>query len=40
MTAILVKPGLFRVRGSGIDQLVIAPNGFDAIASLIDLVLP
>jgi hypothetical protein len=35
MTATIVKPGLYRVRGAGIDQLVIASHGCDAISALI-----
>jgi len=40
MTATYIKPGLFRVRGAGFDQIVIAANGCDAICALIDQVLP
>jgi hypothetical protein len=39
MIAQFIRPGLYRVRGAGIDQLVIASHGCDAISALIDEVL-
>jgi hypothetical protein len=40
MIATMIRPGLYRVRGAGLDQLVIASHGCDAIAALICEVLP
>lgn len=39
MIATLIRPGLYRVRGAGIDQLVIAQHGCDAISAFVELVL-
>jgi hypothetical protein len=39
MSATQVRPGLYRVRCAGIDQLVIASHGCDAISALIDEVM-
>jgi hypothetical protein len=40
VTATLIRPGVYRVRGAGFDQLVIADHGCDAIGALIDAVMP
>jgi hypothetical protein len=40
MTATIIRPGLYRVRGAGIDQLVIASHGCDALSQMFERVLP
>jgi hypothetical protein len=36
MSAIYLRPGVFRVRGAGIDIEVLAAHGCDAICSVIE----